>query len=59
MLECDRTDVSKEIDVYKTDGLRERIICHYWYSLDINFRFDSKDCNGCHKIEVQQNRCVF
>ena len=43
-------DVSKGIDVNKTDGLREKIICHYWYFLDIIVRFDPKVCNGCHDL---------
>ena len=43
-------DVSKGIDVNKTDGLREKIIYHYWYFLDIIVRFDPKVCNGCHDL---------
>ena len=31
MLECDRIDVSESIDINKTDGLLECIICHYWF----------------------------
>ena len=48
MLGYDRIDVSEEIDVNKTDGFCGYIICHYWYFLNINFRFDPKICNGCH-----------
>ena len=50
MLEYDRIDVSKGIDVNKTNGSREGIICHYWYFLVINFRFQSKVSNGCHDL---------
>ena len=50
MLEYDRTDVSEGIDVNKTNGSREGIICHYWYFLVINFRFQPKVCNGCHDL---------
>ena len=40
MLEYDRIDVSERIDVNKTSGSRDCIICHYWYFLDINFNFN-------------------
>ena len=49
MLEYDK--VSKGIDVNKTEGLRECIICYYCYLLNINSRFQSKICNG-HDIDV-------
>ena len=42
MLEYDRSDVSKRISVNKADGLRECIIFHYWYFLDINSRLIHK-----------------
>ena len=50
MLQYDRTDVSKGIDVNKTDDSHDCIICHYWYFLDINFKFDPKVCNVCHDL---------
>ena len=48
MLEYDRIDVSKGIDINKTGDAHECIICHNWYFLWINFRFYPKVCNGCH-----------
>ena len=39
MLEHDRIEMSKRIDVNKTDGLRGCIICPYWHFLRINFKF--------------------
>ena len=48
MLECDRIDVSERIDVNKINGLRECIICDYWYLVKINFRGQPKVCDGCH-----------
>lgn len=33
MLVYDRNDVSKGIDINKTIGSRECIICHHWYFL--------------------------
>ena len=50
MLEYYRIDVSEETDVSKTNGLHECIICHYWYFLEINFRFQQEVCNGCHDL---------
>ena len=50
MLEYDRIDVSKRTDVNKTDGLRECIICHYGYVLEINVKFQLEVCNGCHDL---------
>ena len=35
------------IDIIKTDRSRECFICHYWQLLRINFRFQSKACDGC------------
>ena len=31
-------------------GLHKCSICHYCYFLEINFRFQSKVCNGCHDL---------
>ena len=53
MLEHNRIDVSKGIDVNKTNVLCEWIICHYWHFFEINFRFDPKVCNCCHDLMKQ------
>ena len=37
MLEYDRIDISKRIDINKTNLSKECDICHYWYFLDKNF----------------------
>ena len=50
MLEYDKIDVSKEIDVIKTDGLRECNICCYWKFRDLNFKFHPEVCTGCHNL---------
>ena len=36
------------IDVTKITDSRECVICHYWYFLKIDFRFQPKLCDGCH-----------
>ena len=50
MLEYDRIDVSEEIDVNKTNLLKECDICHYWYFKNVGFRYESYLCNGCHHL---------
>ena len=40
----------KGIDVNKSNGSRECIICLYSYFLERNFRFQPKVCNGCHVV---------
>ena len=37
--EYDGIGVYKGVDVNETNGLHDHIICHYWYFLEINFRF--------------------
>ena len=44
----DRNYVSERTDINKTDGWCECIICHYWYFLNINFKFEAEVYNGCH-----------
>ena len=48
MLEYDGIDASEGIDANKISDLRERIICHYWYFLKINFKFQPELCDSCH-----------
>ena len=50
MLEYDRIDISKRIDINKTSGSKKCNICHYWYFLDKNFNHEPYLCNGCHDL---------
>ena len=50
MLEYGGIYVSEGIDTNKPGGLRECIICHYFFILRINFKFQRKVCNGCHDM---------
>ena len=50
MLYHDRIDVSEGIDVNKTSKSKKCNICHYWYFLDIEFKFQPDVCNGCHDV---------
>ena len=41
MLECDRVDISEEIDVNKTNLSKECDICHCWYFENISLSMKS------------------
>ena len=40
MLEYDKIDISKGIDVNKTNESKECMLFHYWYFLNKNFNYD-------------------
>ena len=50
MLEYDRIDISKGIDVNKTNLSKEYDICHYCFFEDIGFKYENYLCNGCHDL---------
>ena len=50
MLEYDKIDMSKGIDVKETKSSRECIKYHSWYFLKVNFRFQPKVCDGSHVL---------
>ena len=50
MLEYDRIDISEGIDINKTSASKESDICHYWYFLNKNFRYEPYLCSGCHEL---------
>ena len=50
MLKYDRIDVSKGIDVNKTNELCRCIICNYYYIFKVNFRFQPKAFGGFHNL---------
>ena len=50
MLEHDRFDLSKGIDVNKTDGLHEYIIWYYWYFIETKFKFQLEVRNVYHDL---------
>ena len=50
MLEYDRIDISKGIDINKTNASKECDICHYWYFLGRCFKHKPYLCNGCHNL---------
>ena len=38
----------EENDINKTNASKEGDVCHYWYFLDKNFKYEPYLCNGCH-----------
>ena len=42
-----RTGISERRDVIKTTESNEYHICHYWYILDKDFKYESYIFNGC------------
>ena len=50
MLEYDRIDISEGIYINKTNPSKKYDICHYWYLLHKNFKYEPYLCNGCHDL---------
>ena len=50
MLQYEKIDVSKGIDVNKTSLSKECELCHYWFLKDIGFKFEENVCNRCHGL---------
>ena len=48
MLYFDRINISEGIDVNKTSTSKECDICHYWYLLNKDYKFQLNVCNRCH-----------
>ena len=52
MLYFDRTDISVGIDINKRNTLKDCDICHYWYFLNYNFKFQPNVYNRCHDLLI-------
>ena len=50
ILEYDMIDMSEGADANKTKELHRRIICNYYYSLEVSFRFQAKKCDVCYDL---------
>ena len=50
MLEYDRIDILEGIDINKTYASKDWKVCHYWHFKDIDFKYESYLCNGCHGL---------
>ena len=50
MLEYDRIFISEGIDINKINASKECDICHHWYFLDKNFKYEPYLCNSCQDL---------
>ena len=50
MLQYEKIDVSKGIDINKTSASKKCMLCHYWYFKVVGFKFEPNVCNKCHDL---------
>ena len=50
MLQYEKIDTLKGINVNKTSASKECELCHYWFFKDVGFKFEEHVCNGCHDL---------
>ena len=50
MIEYDRIDITQRIDINKTNASKECDICHYWYFLDKNVKYEPYLSNVCYDL---------
>ena len=51
MLYYDTKDISKWIDLAKSNNSKECVICHHFFS-NHGFKFQDSVCNGCHDLTM-------
>ena len=52
MLQYDRIDVSEGININETSESKECMLCHYWYSKNVGYKFQPYICNDCHAVSM-------
>ena len=52
MLQYEKINVSKGIDINKSNKSKECMICHYWYFLDLSYTYEPYICNGYRDISM-------
>ena len=52
MLQYDKIDVSEGIDINKTRESKKYMLFHYWYFIDIAYKFQPYVCNACHVVSM-------
>ena len=50
MWQYQKIDVSKGININKTNVSKKCELCHYWFFKDIGFKFEEHVCNKCHDL---------
>ena len=63
MLQYEKIDFSKGIDVNKTSLSKECMLNHYWFFRDVRFTFGEHVCNGCYDLLTMsyglENRAIL
>ena len=59
MLYYDRIDVFEGIDADKTSESKDCDICHYWYFLSKEFKFQPYVCNICHYLLMMSMNLII
>ena len=52
MLHYDKIDLSKGIDLNKSNNSKEYMVCHYWF-FNHGFKYEDSVCNNCHDFLIQ------
>ena len=52
MLYYNKIDVWEGINIHKSNKSKESMICHCWYFLDDNYKYEPDVCNGCHDTSM-------
>ena len=50
ILQYQKIDVSKWIDINKTSASKECELCHFWFFKDVGFKLENIVCNGWHDL---------
>ena len=51
MLYYDRIDISRGVNLTKSNSSKECVICHYWF-FNHGFKFQGSICNDCHYLKM-------
>ena len=52
MMLYEKIDFSEGVDLNKIGASKECMIFHYWYFLDIGYKYEPHVCNKCHDISM-------
>ena len=54
MLECDRIDISEDIDINKCEETSRKFsLCKFYYFLDKNFKYGPYLCDDCYDMSMK------